>query len=62
MSREDKLMTVLRPLHPSNVSYPMRVTPSGIVMLVSPVQPKNAEFPMLVTELGMVMLVSPVHL
>ena len=36
------------PVHPENVSLPMLVTLSGIVMDVSPVQSLNALSPMLV--------------
>ena len=43
------IVTLVKPLQPSNAPLPMYVTLSGIVTLVKPLHPKNAFLPMLVT-------------
>ena len=55
------LICGLRFLHPSKANFPMLVTLSGILMLVSDSHPRNAEFPMLVTLSGMLILVSDLY-
>ena len=44
-----------------NASFPIFVTPSGMVTVVRPVQPLNALSPILVTLSGMVIEASPVQ-
>ena len=44
--------------HSSNAQYPISVTDSGMLMLVSASHPLNAWIPIFVTDSGMVMFVS----
>ena len=57
----DGIVTLVRPLQPSNALSPILVTPDRIVTLVKPLQPSNALPPMLVTLDGIVTLVRPLQ-
>ena len=52
---------VVKPLQPSNASFPMEVTLLGMVTDVKPLQSSNAYHPMEVTLFGMVTEVKPLQ-
>src|ERR1035437_2680066 len=56
------IVTLPKLVQPENSSFPMLVTPSGMLKLVRLLQPLNASSPMRVTLLGIVTLVRLVHI
>ena len=54
------IITLFKPLQPSNADQPMLVTLEGIVIDIKPLQPLNAPSPMLVTPEGILVLLHPV--
>ena len=53
------MVTLVKPLQPSNASSPIEVTELGMVTLVKPLQAQNAPSPIEVTELEIIVFLHP---